>query len=106
MSRIVFIVSGLCKSDGNTPICDWRLLSAKQFKEYLKLVEWDEEVVYKVDLAGTGISLYMVDGDNYHCTDAKHKLRDLNITAYQIGSDHKRLDTELPCPWNSNMKRC
>ena len=106
MARIkkVYIVSGLDRADGNTPISDWRLLSTKQFKDYLKLVEWDREVIFKVDLTGTGIKLDTFEGDNYYYTYDKTKLKDLRITAYQIGDDHKKLDIEVPCPWNAPRK--
>ena len=59
MTRLkkVYIVSGLDRADGNTPISDWRLLSTTQFKDFLKRVEWDRDVIYKVDLTGTGIKV-------------------------------------------------
>ena len=102
--RTVYIVSGLDRADGNTTLSDWRLLSTKQFKDYLKLVEWDSEVIFKVDLTGTGIKVDTFEGDNYYGTDDKTKLKDLRITAYQVGDEHKKLDIEVPCPWNAPRK--
>lgn len=106
MARIkkVYIVSGLDRADGNTPLCDWRLLSTKQFKDYMKLVEWDSEVIFKIDLTGTSIKVDTVDGDNYYGTDDKTKLKDLSITAYRIGENHKRLDTVVQCPWETSNR--
>ena len=63
------------------------------------------EVIVKVDLTGTGIKLDTFEGDNYYYTYDKTKLKDLRITAYRIGADHKRLDTVVPCPWDTSLSK-
>ena len=67
MARIkkVYIVSGLDFNDGNTPISNWRLLHRALFDEYKKRVDWDHDVVYAVNLEGTGIKLEKWYGDQF-----------------------------------------
>ena len=96
----VYIVSGLVKSDGNTPLADWRFLNKSMFDEYLKHMDWDEEDDYELDLTGLNIKFDHYELDNYLTTSSQLRLKDVPVTAYRITSDNKQLDRPVKLPWN------
>lgn len=96
----VYIVSGLDKKDGNSTLDVWRFQNAgHDICKYIRKMDWDEDLIYEVDLTGKNIEFSKCNMDCYWKTSSKLKLKDLKVTCYRITSEHKTLDDIVDVPW-------
>lgn len=96
----VYIVSGLDKGDGDSPLSDWRFQNAgRDIRSYIREMDWDEDLIYEVDLSDKNIEFSKCGMDCYWTTSSKLKLKDLKVTCYIITPEHKTLDVVVDVPW-------
>ena len=92
----LYIVEGLLPEDGDTSLEEHYVYNYAQLREYMKSVTYDEDIIYKVDLCHVAYKLSIKD----HEIECNAKLCNLPMTAYKIGSDHKKLDRVTELPWS------
>ena len=102
----VYIVSGLDKKDGNSTLNNWRFQNAgHDIRKYIREMDWDEDLIYEVDLTGKNIEFSKCSTDCYWTTSSELKLKDLKVTCYRITSEHKTLDDVVDVPWKTVRKQ-
>ena len=102
----VYIVSGLDKKDGNSTLNNWRFQNAgHDIRKYIREMDWDEDLIYEVDLTGKNIEFSKCSTDCYWTTSSELKLKDLKVTCYRITSEHKTLDDIVDVPWKTVRKQ-
>ena len=98
----VYIVSGMDEKDGESTLDNWRYQNAgNDIRKYIREMDWDEDLIYEIDLSKKHIEFSKCGMDCYWTTNSDLKLKDLEVTCYRITPEHKTLDDIVDVPWKS-----
>ena len=98
----VYIVSGLDADDGDSTLDDWRFQNAgHDICKYIKTMDWDEDLIYEIDLSDKKVEFSKCSMDCYWKTNSMLKLKDLKITCYRITQENKKLNDIVKLPWEN-----